>query len=351
VTRTVYVNEAFRPQRVSGQQRYAREIADRLPSDFVRLAPSGFWAGSAVLTWLWCLLVLPLRSWRGVLVSLTARSPVWHPRHVVAVHDLFVLEHPEWFSTRYRVTHAPLQRLQLRTAHDLVAVSEPVATTVRALRPDLLVAVAPNAAGPAFTAAADGPGDLPERFGVRSGSYLVVVGNQEPRKNLARVAQAWASLSDGERLCQPLVVVGGGASIYAGDTVTWPPETVLAGYVSDDELVQLYAHSRAVLLLSLAEGFGLPIVEAAAAGASRLIVSDIPVFRWICGSTARYVDPRSVQAISAALAPAAVGGMELVGPDLGRRFDWIASAHTVAHVALRSAAPADRKVGQTVSEG
>ena len=75
----------------------------------------------------------------------------------------------------------------------------------------------------------------------------------------------------------------------------------MAGYVSDDDLAELYANARGVVFPSLAEGFGLPLVEAAASGA-RLAVSDIEVFRWIGEHHVRYFDPTSVESIAQSLA-------------------------------------------------
>ncbi|MFC0681404.1 glycosyltransferase family 4 protein [Lysobacter korlensis] len=342
--RRVYVNEAFRPQRVSGQQRYATEISDRLPAGFVRLRPEGFWARSKLHTWLWVQTVLPLRSRRGVLISMTARAPLWHPRHVLVVHDLFVIEHPEWFSRTYQLTHAPLQRLQMSTAKAIVTVSEPVAAQVRKQWPNAHVRVAPNAPSPVFSEA--GPKD-PHALAVRGltpGRYLVTVGSLEPRKNLSRLAAAYAELSEAQRAALPLVVVGGSADIYRDAAVAWPAEVQLAGYVSDDELRALYGGAAAVVFVSLAEGFGLPLVEASAAGTPRLIVSDLEVFRWICQDAATYVDPTSTASVAAAIAEVADG----LPPGTGRidpnRFSWEASAATIAATATigsgRSTPPA-----------
>ena len=197
--RKVYVNCAFVHQRVTGQQRYAHEITARLPADWHRVAPGGIWAQSPALTWLWTLFALPWITRRGVLLSLTSRAPLWHPRHVLTVHDLFVLEHPEWYSASYVRTHAPLLRWQLRTARRLVAVSEPVAEQIAGTlgrRP----AVAPNASSAVFEDSEAWDHDAPTRRGLGSGRYFVVVGNQEPRKNLATLAAAYARLSEAERV-------------------------------------------------------------------------------------------------------------------------------------------------------
>jgi glycosyltransferase involved in cell wall biosynthesis len=166
----------------------------------------------------------------------------------------------------------------------------------------------------------------------------------DPRKNLRRLADAYGQLSNTERRDHPLVVVGGGSSIYKDEAIDWPVETVHAGYVPDEDLRQLYRHAGAVVLASLAEGFGLPLVEAGAAGARNLVVSDIPVFRWICGPAAHYVDPHSVDSIADGLRQA----MRAV-PD-GRadldRFDWDRSSRVVGElcgaVSRRSATEALR---------
>ena len=199
--------------------------------------------------------------------------------------------------------------------------------------------MAPNAPADVFYERPEGPDDdaLASR-GITAGRYFLAVGNRDPRKNLTRLAQAYAGLTEDERQRHPLVVVGGSAAIYRDQEITWPAGTIEAGYVSDADLRQLYRHARAVVFVALAEGFGLPIVEAAAAGTRGLLVSDIKVFRWICGTHARYVDPLSVTAITAALR-AEIEDPQNQEMERARsegaqwaRFDWDASAAVVAEV-------------------
>jgi glycosyltransferase involved in cell wall biosynthesis len=89
-------------------------------------------------------------------------------------------------------------------------------------------------------------------------------------------------------------------------------------------------------MVSAAEGFGLPLVEATACGARHLVVSDIPVFRWICGEAAHYVNPLVVSDIADGLREV------LAAPrphniDLSR-FDWDASAQVIRQVCMSAAA-------------
>lgn len=325
--RTVYINESYRPQRVSGQQRYAREISERLPAEFVRVEPRGIWARSKLLTWLWVQTVLPLQTWRGVLLSMTARAPLWHPRAVLVVHDLFPIEHPEWFSRSFHLTHAPLLRIQLATSAALLAVSEPVAKQLRTRGRTSRVLVAPNAPSAVFSADVDVEGLL-SKWSLGVGGYLVCVGTLEPRKNLLRLAEAYGRLSPEERSTLALVVVGGGAEVHQLVDAEWPDEVVVTGYVTDEELVALYAGSAGVVFPSLAEGFGLPIVEAVRAGTRGLIVSDIEVFHWICGDAAEYVDPLSIDSIADAMRRAVAGGLPTPTID-PTRFTWDKSADIV----------------------
>ncbi|WP_084126834.1 glycosyltransferase family 1 protein [Demequina sp. NBRC 110054] len=330
-TRALIVNGAFRPQRVTGQQRYAIEIADRLVEDhgFGERAPQGGWLGSAAKEWAWTMLRLPTLTGGAVVVSLTARSPFTR-RQVLVVHDLFVLTNPEWFSRKYVLTHAPNLRAQLRTAAAVVAVSEPTAEAVRG-RFDGTVVVAPNAPSDTFLRAGADDSTALESRGLRQDGYLLTVGSKDPRKNLPRLAEAYGLLPASVRKRFPLVVVGGGAAIYQGQRIDWPEGTVDAGYVSDEDLRDLYAGARAVVFPSMAEGFGLPLVEAAAAGAGSLVVSDLPVFRWICEDGAVYVDPSWPASIAAGLIDAVEGRAPAITIDL-RRFDWNESAKVVAEV-------------------
>jgi len=332
--RRVAVNESFAMQRVTGQQRYATEVAKRLVDldGFQAARPGGFWAASAIRTWLWVTAVLPLAERSSVVLSMTARAPVWQRRHVLVVHDLFVLTNPEWFSKRYYWTHAPLLRFQLRTAAALVAVSQPVADDLAASY-QALVRVAPNAPSEVFRCADAGGGDTERALadrGLVAGSYFLTVGSMDPRKNLPLLARAYAGLSEDERRAHPLVVVGGGSAVFRSEDIAWPAEVLDAGYVTDDELRQLYRGARAVVFVSKAEGFGLPLVEAAAAGTACLVISDIPVFRWVCGDGAHYVDPADESSIRAGLR-AALEAQQPPQVDLSR-FDWDTTAAVVRNV-------------------
>jgi glycosyltransferase involved in cell wall biosynthesis len=338
----VLINKSYHMQRITGQQRYATEIARRLEQlpSFVKATPTGFWVRSTFRVWIWVQVILPLLARRRVVLSMTARAPFWVRRQILIVHDLFVLTHPEWFSRAYYWTHAPLLRAQIRRAAAIIAVSQPVAREVAAFY-DGPIAIAPNAPSEVF---GDEAADVKlrgvvTRLGLVAGRYLLTVGSLDPRKNLPRLAEAYGRLTEQERATFPLAVVGGGSAVFRTEEIAWPAGTVDIGYVTDEELRELYRGARAVVLVSRAEGFGLPLVESVAAGAGGLVISDIPVFRWICGDHADYVDPSSADSIIAGLRAAMDGPTT---PEINFvRFDWDASAQVVSEI-CHSVAAAQR---------
>lgn len=339
----VTINGAFRGQEITGQQRYASEITDELARQFPQWvqerAPGAWWQARPLRAWIWSqLLGFTPRTPGGYLLTLTSRGPIFAPRHVLVIHDLFVLTNPEWYSKAYVASHAPILRLQLFTAKIIVVVSDPVGQQVRKIvGKRKRIVVVPNAPAPVFQ---DELSDEQiqqtcSKYGLSAGNYILSVGSQDPRKNLGRLVNAYLSLPAIQRRTYPLVLVGGSSSVFGKVSLQTDDSVVRLGYISDDELAALYAGSRAVAFPSLAEGFGLPAVEALSSGA-RILVSDNAVMRWVCGTYASYVDPYSTPSI-------ALGLRECMGesPDAGMlkaeirdyvdsRFSWAKGAQLLA---------------------
>ena len=123
-------------------------------------------------------------------------------------------------------------------------------------------------------------------------SFVVIV-SAEPRKNLHGVIRAFRKLPDAD-----LVVIG-----YAGGTKFMrnaPPNVKFAGYVDEQDKAALLADAHGLIMPSLAEGFGVPIIEALAAN-TPVLCSDIPVFREVAGDLADYFDPFATESICASV--------------------------------------------------
>ncbi|WP_431279767.1 glycosyltransferase family 4 protein [Leifsonia poae] len=119
-----------------------------------------------------------------------------------------------------------------------------------------------------------------------------------PHKNFETLLRAVARIPQAER---PRLVVTGSH----GDDPLLPlvselgigTTTTLLGWVDDDEIERLYAEATVVVVPTLFEGFGLPVLEAMSRGCP-VICSDLPVLHEVGGTAADYVDPRDPDAIA-----------------------------------------------------
>jgi glycosyltransferase involved in cell wall biosynthesis len=140
---------------------------------------------------------------------------------------------------------------------------------------------------------------------VRSRPYFVYVGNIKPYKNLRRLVEAFLKIRN--RVPQDLVIVGQSEGLITGESaefferVRGAGERIqLAGSVSQDELLSLVGHAHALVMPSLYEGFGLPPIEAMAAGVPAGVAraASLPE---VCGDAALYFNPLEIDDIAAKL--------------------------------------------------
>jgi glycosyltransferase involved in cell wall biosynthesis len=215
------------------------------------------------------------------------------------VHDLIPIEYPEYFQPGWEQRYRRLSSNVGRLFDAVIANSEATARSVRAhcereRLPDAAVCVAAPGvqAFPQPPTGTNTAGDRP---------YFVVLGTIEPRKNHLLLLNLWSRLASSVAATPRLLVIGARG---------WENEQVLdmlersrrlRGLVeehnglSDAEVGSFVARSRAVLLPSFAEGFGLPLGEALVSGVPALC-SDIPVFREVGRDVPEYLDPLDLNA-------------------------------------------------------
>lgn len=135
--------------------------------------------------------------------------------------------------------------------------------------------------------------------------FVLSVGSLEPRKNLERLLGAHEALPAKLRAEHPLVIAGGcgwrnEALLGRLEAAAERGGVHLLGHVDRAQLVALYNGAALFAYPSLAEGFGLPVIEAMACGAP-VLTSDLSALPETAGGAARLVDPSDQAALDAAL--------------------------------------------------
>ena len=252
----------------------------------------------------------------------------WSPRHhlplllndlpaVVTIHDLVWKKVPDTMPHARRWAERFLMRSALHRADQIIAVSESTRADILEACPKLIdrvhvIAEAPTL-GPSETKAAQQESPAPP--------YMLFVGTLEPRKNLARVIDAFkrANLP-----AYQLIIAGqpgwGDVSIPEGPSIKWIRPT------SDVELATLYANAEFLVAPSLYEGFGLQVAEALAFGKA-VITSNGSSLPEVAGAAGLLVDPKNTNEIRNAMQNLANDkslreGLERNAQKHVRRFSW-----------------------------
>jgi glycosyltransferase involved in cell wall biosynthesis len=253
---------------------------------------------------------------------LAPRCPV-----TVAIHDVLVLEHPEWFPRPFL---NPLRRLAPRGARLAAAVvtgSRCVADAIaeRCNVPRERV----HLTGYGVDRAKFAPPSSERRADVRqrlslSKPYLLQLGALEPRRGVDLALAAVTSLRERTSDLELVLVGALRAHVPALDQ---PPAWVRRlGFVEDGDLPALYAGAEAVLAPSRGEGFNLPLLEALACGAVA-VASDIPVHREHFTQAVEPFTSGDAEALAAATLTvledsARAAALRAAGPELAAGFDW-----------------------------
>jgi glycosyltransferase involved in cell wall biosynthesis len=259
----------------------------------------------------------------------------WYPapgrRTLTLVYDLGYLHHPEFAHPAYLETLRRTAAQAVDRSDRVGVISETMAGELAAAYPaaagrTVVLPPGPTSMGPTLSAS-----EIDARLralGLAPG-YLLHVGTVEPRKNLVRLVEAVRSLPD----APPLVLVGNRG---------WSDEPILAAiaaagrkvvhleFVADPDLQALFARAALLVYPSMYEGFGMPLVEALAAG-TPVACAGIPVFREVAGDAAAFFDQTSPGAIAEAIDKLLADDAErerlaAAGPQRAARYTWPAAA-------------------------
>jgi glycosyltransferase involved in cell wall biosynthesis len=281
---------------------------------------------------LWEQTFLPFRLRRhriDVVLNPGFTAPILSGRPSVTVfHDLQHKRHPEFFRWFDLPFWNLLLGLSLARSRSVIAVSEATARDVGQYYPGAAskAVVIRHGVDPEFFRI----GDRRRAAGAIPDKYILTVSTLHPHKNLGRVLEAFASF----RKAHPefrLVIAGlkGFASEQLDARrreLNLEQSVRFTGWIPRPELYDLFEGATAYIAPSEFEGFGMPVIEALAAGIPTAC-STIAPFDEIAGSAAARFDPGSVPAIVSAMEVAACDAdfrcrALAAGPEQARRFDW-----------------------------
>jgi len=290
--------------RLGGDEEYVLFRGDSLMPEL----PAGRWrlVGAGGRAWSWGLTgKLSAESLDLFYSPVTAFPLAGAPRSIVTIHDLSWHHTPSSYSTLERARQRRWTALAARHADGIVVVSETTGKDFAALHPSAagkMTTISPGVDDSSFgSVPASEVQRVRDRYGL-TGRYLLALASFHPRKNLPGLVEAYDRFrSRGpERLQLLLAGRGGSDSSRVLDRVARSPfrsDILLSGYVPQTDLAALYAAAELFVLASHYEGFGIPALEAMARG-TPVLVSDLPVFREVCGEAALRVAPGDADALA-----------------------------------------------------
>lgn len=219
---------------------------------------------------------------------------------VATIHDVAPLAYPDPRRTKW-LQNRRWRRLYRATANRaglIVTVSEFAAGEVQRYLgvPRERIRVTPLAADDFAAPPAARDASVLARLGVRT-PYVLAVSARDRRKNLALLDRAMVHVVD---LLPSASLVKVGAP-PAGQAAGDPAWRCSIGFVSEEELASLYRSARALVMPSLYEGFGLPVLEAMRLGAP-IICARTSSLPEVTGDAARYVSPTDEAQLALAIA-------------------------------------------------
>ena len=315
-----------------GIGRFAREVLTRLPDHWrVSRGPKLL----SPLESIWLSVEIARRK-PDVYFSPGFNPPAFCPAVLVfTIHDLIHLHIPEEGSLLKRAYFQQLVLPSARRAFRVLTVSEFSKRQILAWSrlPEDRVVVAGNGVDASFSPA--GPRC---QFGAR---YLLYVGNRKPHKNLDRLFEAFRGIDDAEL---KLVLSGEPEKEISNRIANAGIEARVAfsGALHDAEMPALFRGADALILPSLEEGFGLPLVEAMASG-TPVIAARTSAIPEVAGDAAVLVDPFDVRDIRRGI-EAVLGSenlraqLRIRGLKRAREYTWERVASRVSQVLLAAGA-------------
>lgn len=301
----IIINGRFLIHRVTGVERYAREILQELdklvkPGELIMAVPPDvkdvpeYQNIKIVRTGrfknrIWEHVCFPkyVKKTGGIALNLCNVAPLPKPG-VVCIHDVKIKASPQYFSRKFLIWYNLLFWNAAKRAKLILTVSEfSKSEIIKYYHVDSgCIRVIPNAWQHYLKTGYDE--NALATYHLMKDDYYFSMCSLEPNKNFKWIAEVARTHPE-----QNFAVAGSvNESVFAdGLGFACPENMKLLGYVSDEEAKTLMRDCKAFLFPTFYEGFGIPPLEALSAGAKQVFVSDTDVMHEVFGESVRYVDP------------------------------------------------------------
>ncbi len=330
----IIVNGRFLLHRVTGVERYAREILTELDKmieleELLMAVPPEVeeipdYKNIKVVrvgklhNRLWEHISSPMYVARqkGISLNLCNVAPLPSPG-IACIHDVKIKATPQYFSKKFLLWYNLLFFNACKRARKIITVSEFSKREIMKYYhvDENRIEVIPNG-WQHYQRIRYDEGTL-QKYGVEKDNYFFSMCSLEPNKNFKWIAEVAKRNPD-----QTFAVAGSiNERVFAeGLGFECPENMKLLGYVSDEEAKTLMRDCRAFLFPTFYEGFGIPPLEAISAGAKCVVTSDTEVMHEVFGDSVVYIDPNEYE----------VDGSDLLiqkgDRDVLSKYSWLNSA-------------------------
>lgn len=292
------INTRILSKRTTGVQRYLKKIINN-HSGFDTVCDNRYFQGH-----IWEQALLPnLLSKSDVLWSPSNTGPLYcKAAHVVTIHDFATLDHPEWTSRKFSTFYRFLLPKLVKRCDAIIAISEYTKSRIMYhsnVCEDKIHVIRNGVDEEFFDKPSIDDSLVLSKYYIPTKRYVLSVSSIEPRKNLKSLLLAWNKIVNVIDDDIYLILVGvSNPKIFADLNLTnLPPRVHFTGFVDDNDLSVIYHNALLFCYVSFYEGFGLPPLEAMAAGVP-VITSNATSIPEVVGDKAVTLSPDAIDDIA-----------------------------------------------------
>ena len=264
---------------------------------------------------LWTQIGLPIELWRekmfgrapDIFFTPTHYAPRFSPSpSVISIMDLSFIHFPEMFNKKDLWQLKNWTGYSVKNAKKIITISnfsKKDIITYYGVNPEKVVVTYPGYDNKKFNPDIIGTkSKIKEKYKI-DGEYILFVGTLQPRKNIAQLIEAFKiAMKQFNNETMKLIVVGKKGWLYEEifqkvKELRIEKRIIFTDYVKEEELPDLYRSAKCLVLPSLHEGFGIPVIEAMACGCP-VVVSNVSSLPEIVESAGVFVDPYRIESIA-----------------------------------------------------